>query len=50
MDIVGINTDDVALFCLSAWLFRRAAEQDVVVAVEGRDMTSQRRPAYLFEG
>ncbi len=36
LDIVGINTMYVALFCLSAWLFRRAAEQDALVAVEGR--------------
>jgi len=36
LDIVGINAMYVALFCLSAWLFRRAAEQDAVVAVEGR--------------
>jgi len=36
LDIVGINTMYVALFCLSAWLFRRAAEQGAVVAVEGR--------------
>ena len=36
LDIVGINAMYVALFCLSAWLFRRAAEQDALVAVEGR--------------
>ena len=36
LDIVGINTMYVALFCLSAWLFRRAAEQDALVVVEGR--------------
>ena len=36
LDIVGINAMYVALFCLSAWLFRRAAEHDAVVAVAGR--------------
>ena len=36
VDILGINAMYVALFCLSAWLFRRAAEQDALVAVEGR--------------
>ena len=35
LDIVGINAMYVALFCLSAWLFRRAAEEDALVAVEG---------------
>jgi hypothetical protein len=28
VDILGINAMYAALFCLSAWLFRRAAEQD----------------------
>ena len=36
VDIVAVNAMYVALFCLSAWLFRRAAEQDAVVAVESR--------------
>ena len=34
VDIVGINAMYAALFCLSAWLFRRAAEQDSAVDVE----------------
>ena len=33
LDILGVNAMYVALFCLSAWLFRRAAEQD---AARGR--------------
>ena len=36
VDILGINAMYAALFCLSAWLFRRAAEQDSPVAVDGR--------------
>ena len=36
IDILGINAMYAALFCLSAWLFRRAAEQDSPVAVDGR--------------
>ena len=36
MDILGINAMYAALFCLSAWLFRRAAEQDSPVAVDSR--------------
>jgi hypothetical protein len=35
IDIVGVNAMYVILFCLSAWLFRRAAEQDALVAVDG---------------
>lgn len=35
VDILGINAMFAALFCLSAWLFRRAAEQQPVVAVNG---------------
>ena len=35
VDILGINAMYAALFCLSAWLFRRAAEQDALVAVNG---------------
>jgi len=35
-DILAINAMYAALFCLSAWLFRRAAEQDSPVAVDGR--------------
>jgi hypothetical protein len=35
-DILGINAMYVALFGLSAWLFRRAAEQRSAVAVSGR--------------
>ena len=34
IDILGINAMYAALFCLSAWLFRRAAEQGSTVAVE----------------
>jgi predicted membrane protein len=36
-DILGINAMYVALFGVSAWLFRRAAEQRSAVAVSGRD-------------
>ena len=36
VDILGVNAMYAALFCLSAWLFRRAAEQDAFVAVDGR--------------
>ena len=36
VDILGINAMFAALFCLSAWLFRRAAEQDAGVAVDSR--------------
>ena len=36
VDILGINAMYAALFCLSAWLFRRAAEQDSPVTVDGR--------------
>ena len=36
VDILGINAMFAALFCLSAWLFRRAAEQGSPVAVDGR--------------
>jgi hypothetical protein len=36
VDILGINAMFAALFCLSAWLFRRAAEQDSPVAVDAR--------------
>ena len=36
IDILGINAMYAALFCLSAWLFRRAAEQDSMVAVDDR--------------
>jgi len=36
LDIVVVNSMYVALFCLSAWLFRRAAEQDAGVAVMSR--------------
>ena len=39
VDVLGINAMYAALFCLSAWLFRRAAEQSVV-AVEGRAYVS----------
>ena len=35
VDVLGINAMYAALFCLSAWLFRRAAEQGSTVAVEG---------------
>ena len=35
VDILGINAMYAALFCLSAWLFRRAADGSVV-AVESR--------------
>ena len=35
VDILGINAMYAALFCLSAWLFRRAADRSVV-AVESR--------------
>ena len=35
VDILGINAMFAALFCLSAWLFRRAADGQVV-AVESR--------------
>ena len=34
VDILGINAMYAALFCLSAWLFRRATEQDSPVAVD----------------
>ena len=34
VDILGINAMYAALFCLSAWLFRRAAEQNPAVAVD----------------
>ena len=33
VDILGINAMYAALFCLSAWLFRRAADEQRVVAV-----------------
>jgi hypothetical protein len=36
LDIVMVNAMFAALFCLSAWLFRRAAEQDAAVAVMSR--------------
>jgi len=36
IDILAINAMYAALFCVSAWLFRRAAEQDAPVAVDGR--------------
>jgi hypothetical protein len=36
LDILVVNAMYVALFCLSAWLFRRAAEQDAAVAVMSR--------------
>ena len=36
VDILGINAMYVSLFCLSAWLFRRVAEQNTFVAVDGR--------------
>jgi hypothetical protein len=36
VDILGINAMYAALFALSAWLFRRAAEQHAAVAVSGR--------------
>jgi hypothetical protein len=36
LDILGINAMYAALFCLSAWLFRRTAEQDAFVAVGSR--------------
>jgi len=34
-EILGLNGMYVALFCLSAWLFRRAAEDQAPVAVSG---------------
>ena len=34
-EILGLNGMYVALFCLSAWLFRRAAEEQTPVAVSG---------------
>jgi hypothetical protein len=36
IDILAINAMYAALFCLSAWLFQRAADQDSPVAVDGR--------------
>jgi len=36
LDILGINAMYAALFCLSAWLFRRADEQQTAVAVDSR--------------
>ena len=36
VDILGINAMYAALFCLSAWLFRRAAEPEPAVAVDSR--------------
>jgi hypothetical protein len=36
VDILGINAMYVVLFGVSAWLFRRAAEQNSAVAVNGR--------------
>jgi hypothetical protein len=36
LDILGINAMFAALFCLSAWLFRRAAEKDSALAVDAR--------------
>lgn len=35
-EILGLTGMYAALFCLSAWLFRRAAEQDASVPVPGR--------------
>jgi hypothetical protein len=35
VDILGINAMFAALFCLSAWLFRRAADEQPVEAVSG---------------
>jgi hypothetical protein len=35
VDVLGINAMYAALFGLSAWLFRRAAEEGSMVAVEG---------------
>ena len=35
LDVVGINAMFAALFCLSAWLFRRAAGQRRAVTPEG---------------
>ena len=36
LEILGLNAMYAALFGLSAWLFRRAAEQQSAVAVSGR--------------
>jgi len=36
IDMLGINAMYAALFCLSAWFFRRAAEEQPGVAVDGR--------------
>jgi hypothetical protein len=36
VDILGINAMYAALFCLSAWLFRRAEEQQAAVAIDSR--------------
>ena len=36
LEILGLNGMYAALFSLSAWLFRRAAEQQSAVAVSGR--------------
>lgn len=36
VDILGINAMYAALFCLSSWLFQRAAQQESPVAVDGR--------------
>lgn len=35
VDILGINAMYAALFCLSAWLFRRAAEQAPALTIDG---------------
>ena len=36
IEILGLTAMYAGLFCLSAWLFRRAAEQGAAVAVGGR--------------
>ena len=36
VDVLGINAMYAALFCLSAWFFRRAADQDFMVSADGR--------------
>ena len=36
VDVLGINAMYAALFCLSAWLFHRAADQGSMAAADGR--------------
>ena len=47
LDILVVNAMYVALFCLSAWLFRRAAEQDAGGGSHESRLASHRRRTRL---